>query len=63
MAYHRQAPASAVMQLLADRIPLSLLCDLVDPDGMRTGLAGELLAGDVVRAPAPPRPVGHRLTA
>lgn len=44
-----------VMQLLAEGIPLSLLCDLSDPNGMRTALASEVLAGDVARTPAPGR--------
>lgn len=42
-----------VMRLLADGIPPSLLCDLLDPDGLRTALASELLGGDVARTPPP----------
>lgn len=44
-----------VMRLLSQGVPPSLLCDLLDPDGLRTALAGELLSADVARTPAPPR--------
>ena len=40
--------------LLMDGIPLTLLIDLLDPEGMRIALAAELLAQDVYLAPAPP---------
>ncbi len=41
-------------RLLADGIPLTLLMDLLDPEGMRIALAAELLPQDVALAPAPP---------
>jgi hypothetical protein len=39
--------------LLDGGVPPSLLIDLLDPDGMRVALAGELTEDDVRRAPAP----------
>ena len=50
-----------VMALLAAGVPLTLLCDLVDPNGLRTALASELLAGDVALSPAPARPARRSL--
>ena len=44
---------SLCFRLLADGIPPTLLIDLLDPEGMRMALAGELTATDVVLAPAP----------
>jgi hypothetical protein len=51
-ALPRSGPSLA-LQLLSDGIPPSLLIDLVDPEGMRTALAAELVALDVERALAP----------
>lgn len=45
---------SLCFRLLADGIPPTLLIDLLDPEGMRVGLASELLASDVALSPAPP---------
>lgn len=45
---------SLTMLLLTAGIPPTLLIDLLDPDGMRIALAGELTANDVALAPAPP---------
>lgn len=39
-----------VMQLLADGIPPSLLCDLLDPDGMTAALEGEVAELEAARA-------------
>lgn len=39
-----------VMQLLSDGIPPSLLCDLVDPDGMAAALEAEVAEIDAMRA-------------
>lgn len=47
------AGPSLAAQLLAGGVPLTLLIDLLDPDGMRAALAAELLARDVALAPAP----------
>ncbi len=41
-------------RLLTAGIPLTLLIDLLDPEGMRIALAAELLAQDATLAPAPP---------
>lgn len=41
------------LRLLAGGVPPSLLIDLLDPEGMRVALAGELTTADVRRAPAP----------
>jgi hypothetical protein len=41
-------------RLLTGGVPLTLLIDLLDPEGMRIALAAELLAQDVALAPAPP---------
>lgn len=43
-------PSSLVMHLIRAGIPPTLLCDLLDPQGMKVALAGELVAGDVARA-------------
>ena len=48
------ASPTLASRLLTDGIPLTLLIDLLDPEGMRIALAAELLAQDVARAPAPP---------
>lgn len=40
-------------RFLRDGIPLTLLLDLHDPEGMRAALASELLASDVDAASAP----------
>jgi hypothetical protein len=40
-------------RLLRDGIPPSLLIDLLDPEGMRAALAGEVLPADVAAAQAP----------
>ena len=40
-------------RLLQDGIPLTLLIDLLDPEGMKLALAAELTAADVTRAPGP----------
>ena len=40
-------------RLLTHGIPLTLLMDLLDPEGMRIALAAELLVQDVALAPAP----------
>ncbi|MCU1586886.1 MAG: hypothetical protein JWN31_379 [Frankiales bacterium] len=45
--------ASLPWRLLSDGIPPSLLIDLLDPEGMKLALAGELLANDVELAPVP----------
>lgn len=45
---------SLALRLLTDGIPPSLLIDLLDPEGMKIALAGELTASDVALAPAPP---------
>lgn len=50
-----------MMRLLADGVPPSLLCDLLDPDGLRTALASELLAGDVAASPAPAWPAADQI--
>ena len=42
-------------RLLEDGIPPTLLIDLLDPEGMKAALAGELTSTDVRLAPAPPR--------
>ncbi|MCW2601435.1 MAG: hypothetical protein JWM02_3264 [Frankiales bacterium] len=47
---------SLAFRLLTDGIPLSLLIDLLDPEGMKVALAGELLGSDVAWAPAPALP-------
>lgn len=39
-----------VMRLLADGIPPSLLCDLLDPDGMTAALEGEVAEIEAARA-------------
>lgn len=39
-----------VMQLLAGGVPPSLLCDLVDPDGMVAALESELAELEATRA-------------
>lgn len=51
-----RATLSLAQRLLADGIPPSLLIDLLDPEGMKIALAGELTASDVALAPAPARP-------
>ncbi|MCU1624124.1 MAG: hypothetical protein QOG99_1361 [Frankiales bacterium] len=43
------------LRLLEDGIPMTLLIDLLDPEGMRIALASELTGSDVQRAPAPRR--------
>lgn len=50
---HPRPPLSPVpgarpllLQLLLDGVPPTLLLDLLDPDGMRAALAGELAASD-----------------
>ena len=48
------AGPSLASRLLSDGIPLTLLIDLLDPEGMRIALAAELLVEDVTLAPAPP---------
>ena len=45
---------SLASRLLAGGVPLTLLIDLLDPEGMRIALAAELLVQDVALAPAPP---------
>ena len=45
--------ASLSWALLTDGVPPSLLIDLLDPEGMRLALAGELAPDDVRRSPAP----------
>jgi hypothetical protein len=40
-------------RLLRNGVPPSLLIDLVNPEGMRSALAAEVLASDVTAAPAP----------
>ncbi|MCW2674169.1 MAG: hypothetical protein JWP14_2758 [Frankiales bacterium] len=40
-------------RLLQDGIPLTLLMDLLDPEGMKLALAAELTQADVARTPAP----------
>lgn len=54
---------SLASRLLAGGIPLTLLMDLLDPEGMRIALAAELLPQDVALAPAPPVVRKHVLTA
>lgn len=49
-------PRTLAAHLLSEGIPLTLLMDLVDPEGMRQALAAELLENDVALAPAPPLP-------
>jgi len=44
---------SLAQRMLRDGLPLTLLLDLADPDGLRAALAHELLASDVTAAPAP----------
>ncbi len=39
--------------LLEEGIPPTLLIDLLDPEGMKIALAGEVTAADVRRTPAP----------
>jgi hypothetical protein len=41
---------SLVMRLLADGVPPSLLCDLVDPDAMVEGLQAEVAELEAARA-------------
>ena len=54
-------PPSFAQRLLRTGVPLTLLLDLADPDGMRVALAAELLDSDVRLAPAPSEPrVGVR---
>jgi hypothetical protein len=48
---------SLALRLLTDGIPPSLLIDLLDPEGMKVALAGELTPSDVVEAPAPALPI------
>jgi hypothetical protein len=45
---------SLAQRFLRDGVPLTLLLDLADPDGLRAALAHELAASDVAAAPAPP---------
>ncbi|MCW2670535.1 MAG: hypothetical protein JWO27_2432 [Frankiales bacterium] len=40
-------------RLLQDGIPLTLLMDLLDPEGMKLALAAELTPSDVARTPSP----------
>lgn len=40
-------------QLLAEGIPSTLLIDLLDPEGMKAALTGELLVSDVQLTPPP----------
>ena len=49
-------PRTLAAHLLSEGIPLTLLMDLVDPEGMRQALAAELLENDVALAPAPSLP-------
>ena len=53
-ALPRTGPSLA-LRMLRDGIPLTLLIDLLDPEGMKVALAAELLTRDVARAPAPVR--------
>jgi hypothetical protein len=46
-------------RLLQDGIPLTLLMDLLDPEGMKLALAAELTPSDVARTPSP---APHRAT-
>jgi hypothetical protein len=50
------AGPSLALRLLTDGIPPSLLIDLLDPEGMKAALAGELTPTDVALAPAPALP-------
>ena len=54
---------SLAFRLLSDGLPLTLLLDLVDPEGMRAGLACELLVTDVALTAAPPQPARQFQTA
>lgn len=47
---------SLTQRLLRAGVPLTLLLDLADPDGLRAALAHELAASDVAAAPPPPIP-------
>lgn len=52
---------SLALRLLRNGIPLTLLIDLLDPEGMEVALAAELTPVDVALAPAPmPRRVVRR---
>lgn len=53
-------PRTLAGRFLLEGIPLTLLIDLLDPEGMRQALAAELLEADVARAPAPPVPAVPR---
>jgi hypothetical protein len=55
--------STLAQRLLTEGVPPSLLMDLLDPEGMRIALAGELTAGDVAAAPAPAVLRRTRLTA
>ena len=57
MAVLPLASPTLVMRLLGDGIPPSLLCDLLDPVGMRVALASELALADLRRASAHTIPV------
>jgi hypothetical protein len=57
------AGTTLAARLLAGGVPLTLLMDLLDPEGMRIALAAELLPQDVALAPAPPVVLKHVLTA
>lgn len=47
-------PGSSLAQrFLRAGVPLTLLLDLHDPDGLRVALAAELAASDVAGAPVP----------
>jgi hypothetical protein len=54
---------SLALRLLTDGIPPSLLIDLLDPEGMKLALAGELTPSDVAETPAPALPIGVARTA
>ena len=41
------------LRLLQGGVPPTLLIDLLDPEGMKLALAGELTPSDVALAPAP----------
>jgi len=45
---------SLAQRFLSDGIPLTLLLDLADPDGLKAALAHELAPSDVAAAPPPP---------
>jgi hypothetical protein len=51
-ALSRPSPTLA-QRLIADGVPLTLLIDLLDPEGMRRALASELTVSDVDRAVTP----------